>query len=204
MADDPTMTSAPPPTDPFDAGAAGYQAYQESVRGRTRLDGTWDRLAGRLPGTGSALDAAGGSGALAARLAAAGLDVVLLERAPSMLRAAAGRLAGVRLVRGDLARPPFAPRRFAVVACHAVMEYLPAWRPALDALAPLLADDGLLSIEALLHGAPGDGRADDVFGVVRHGLRPREVRAAAEARHLVVVAEHSEANRLHLVLRRSV
>jgi S-adenosylmethionine-dependent methyltransferase len=134
----------------FDAGMAAWQAWQRAPWGRLYYDVAHANLARHLGAAPLAiLDAGGGNGADALRLAGQGHDVTLLDSSTEMLadarRAAEAQgLAGRLTVRqGDcLAIPDLFPGQpFDVVLCHNVLQY------AADAGAPLRRG-GLLSLLA--------------------------------------------------------
>ena len=99
-------------------------------------------LAARLPGTGRALDVAGGAGHDSLWLARRGLDVTLVDVSDVALERAAraAREAGVplRCQRMDVEAEPLPPGPFALVLC---LNYL--WRPLFAALPQVLAPGGL-------------------------------------------------------------
>jgi SAM-dependent methyltransferase len=117
----------------------------------------------RLAGGGRVLELGAGTGRLAIPLAAAGTEVWALDASRAMLGALASKPggAGVRLVLGDMARPPLrAGAGFAVVLC-AFNSLFNLPRPAeqqlcLRAAATLLAPGGRLVVETSLPGGLGD------------------------------------------------
>src|SRR5579859_2738632 len=125
------------PDTSFDRIAAEFEAQiYGSAKGRLRLDLLWTDLAAEIPQLGrgglSVLDAGGGAGHMALRLAQAGNRVVLCDPSQAMLARADANLhqAGVRdpvsLIRAtinELHTRVNTP--FEVVLCHAVLEYLP-------------------------------------------------------------------------------
>jgi len=146
----------------FDAGAEAWTRYNQKPLGRIRREVTWHNLAPYLPDVASAqepprlLDAGGGSGELALRLAQRGYRVWLLDYAPAMLeqaRHAAQALSDEVQARLTFSLMPisespeaFAPGFFDAILCHTLIEYLPEPRDALRALASLLREGGLLSV----------------------------------------------------------
>ena len=78
----------------FDAGAKTWAGYNAKPLGRIRREVTWCNLVPHLPAVTDAedpprvLDAGGGSGELALRLAQRGYRVWLLDYAPAMLHQA--------------------------------------------------------------------------------------------------------------------
>jgi S-adenosylmethionine-dependent methyltransferase len=117
----------------------------------------WDDLltaVPRLNGPGlNILDAGGGAGHLAVRLAQLGHRVVLAEPASEMRERAQAAIqaAGVAGLVTLVAAPlqgldDVLHEIFDLVVCHAVLEWLADSRAALSSLAPLLASDGQLSL----------------------------------------------------------
>lgn len=136
-----------------------YAAYLRTVEGRIRTDLAWANLRHFLPANASgfrALDAGGGTGTLAMRLAELGFDVTLLDISEPMLalarkEAEAKPLAGsISFSRGDAVRSSelFEPASFHIVVCHNLLEYLEDPRAVLRALALLLRHDGIVSLLA--------------------------------------------------------
>jgi S-adenosylmethionine-dependent methyltransferase len=146
----------------FDAGADAWVEYNRQPLGRIRREVTWHNLAPYLPDIAGphrrpcVLDAGGGSGELALRLAQRGYRVWLLDSAAAMLdqaRAAAQHLP--EQVRSylsfcclsiDEAPQAFAAGFFDVIACHTLIEYLPEPRTTFRTLAGLLREGGRLSV----------------------------------------------------------
>ena len=147
----------------FDKGAKAWADYNRRPLGRIRHEVTWHNLVRYLPRLWAAstarfgvLDAGGGSGELALRLARHGYQVWLLDEAPAMIeraRQAARALPSeqrslLTLCPLTVADAPatFAPGFFDVIACHTLIEYLPEPRGALSDLAGLLREGGLISV----------------------------------------------------------
>lgn len=142
----------------FDAyGQAFLHNVYGSSKGRVRLEVLAKDLLSGIPqlvaGGLTVLDAGGGAGQLSIRLATLGNRVVLADPSQQMLNEAAAAIerAGVtdrvRLVRSDIAGLPQAvDGSFAVVLCHAVLEWLADPRTAVMRLAPLLDVGGVLSL----------------------------------------------------------
>lgn len=153
----------------FDAGAEAWANYNQEPMGRIRRAVTWHNLEPYLPeitGTDNAprvLDAGGGSGELALKLALRGYRVWLLDYAPAMLdqaRLAAERLpAEVQarltfcLAAADSAGDAFGAGFFDAIACHTLIEYLPAPQDTLRTLVGVLREGGLLSLSFVNHHA---------------------------------------------------
>jgi S-adenosylmethionine-dependent methyltransferase len=146
----------------FNTGAEAWASYNREPLGRIRREVTWYNLALHLPPIAHAddppcvLDAGGGTGELAVRLAECGYQVWLLDCAPAMLdeaRKAAQELPDVARARlsfclmdAEEAPRSFAPGTFDVITCHTLIEYVPEPRRTLCSLAGLLRDGGLLSL----------------------------------------------------------
>jgi len=142
----------------FDPIATAFEEdIYGSTKGAVRLAVLWEDMLSQIPGLSRGglrvLDAGGGAGHLAVRLAVLGNAVVLCDPSEEMLAMAEERareegLAGaVRPVRcainemeGTLGE------RFDVVACHAVLEWLADPQAALAHLARLLEPEGRLSL----------------------------------------------------------
>jgi S-adenosylmethionine-dependent methyltransferase len=146
----------------FETGAEDWARYNQGPLGTIRREVTWRNLAPFLPAPAEdrdgprVLDAGGGSGEMALRLAQRGYRVWLVDYAAAMLdqaRRAAQSLpedARARLtysqVSADEACEAFAPGTFDVIVCHTLIEYLPEPAATLGGLARLLRDGGLLSL----------------------------------------------------------
>lgn len=119
-------------------------------RGQIRLAVLDDVLSRELPANGlPALDVGGGLGQMSAWLARRGHAVTLAEPSADMLTRAETAVAGqnVAMLRAPLqALPLQAPGPWAIIVCHAVLEWLADPRTALSTLKTLLARDGRLSL----------------------------------------------------------
>lgn len=170
----------------FDAGAGAWAAYNREPLGQIRQEVTWHNLAAYLPQvtTGGqprrVLDAGGGSGELAVRLARHGYQVWLVDSAEAML-AQAQQLAQ-SLPERDRARLTFCPMpvdeaagafsaaSFDAITCHTLIEYLPRPRNTLGKLAGLLRPGGLLSLSFVNYHAEvlrqvwGQGGSEGALG----------------------------------------
>jgi S-adenosylmethionine-dependent methyltransferase len=149
-------------TDRFSAGADAWAGYNQQPLGRIRQEVTWRNLVRHLPDLVDdgepprVLDAGGGSGELALRLARDGYRVWLLDYAPGMLdqaRHAALALPDEAQARVTFCLLPvseasgaFAPGFFQVVTCHTLVEYLKQPQATIGELARLLCAGGLLSL----------------------------------------------------------
>jgi S-adenosylmethionine-dependent methyltransferase len=146
----------------FDAGAEAWESYNRTPLGRIRREVTWYNLAPYLPPIANpddppcVLDAGGGTGELAVHLAQLGYQVWLLDCAPAMLDLARKTVQELPdVVRARLsfclmdaedAPLAFPPGFFDAISCHTLIEYVPEPRRALNSLARLLRDGGLLSL----------------------------------------------------------
>lgn len=138
-------------------GRAFLRDVYGSTRGRVRLEVLATDLLAGIPqlaaGGLTILDAGGGAGQLSIRLATLGNQVVLVDPSQQMLNEATAAIecAGVAdrftLVRSSIAGlPQVVDGSFAVVLCHAVLEWLADPRAAVMRLAPLLSASGVLSL----------------------------------------------------------
>jgi SAM-dependent methyltransferase len=85
--------------------------------------------------TGRALDAACGTGRIAARLAAAGHDVLGVDASPEMLAVARELVSRAEFVEGRLESLPVEGERFDLVVCALALDHLPALDAAVAELA---------------------------------------------------------------------
>jgi S-adenosylmethionine-dependent methyltransferase len=199
----------------FDATIAQWQAYQASPRGRLRNALLERGLVAHLPETPCAiLDIGGGSGELAAALAARGYRVTLADYASAMLALARERLIGspVEIAQVDLDAPgPLLDgRRFDWVVCHNALEYTADPGAALSRLVAALAPGGTLALafgnarfpalqSAIRLGDlaraqreldAGAAESTNIFGTRTHVLDPDWVLNALASHGLNVVAIH--------------
>ena len=105
-------------------------------RQKTIVDGAWDEvvraIAARV-GDGTVLDDGAGSGVLAARLWALGVDVVALDLNRSMLDVLAERTRGeVPIVMGDVTMLPMRNGAFDAALISNVLHMLPDWAVAVE------------------------------------------------------------------------
>lgn len=137
------------PADPFDAHAEDWHAHTATPWSRIRYAVVRQVLTDHLGDVGagaprrSVLDVGGADGLDAHAVAALGHDVTVLDPAPGMLAAAAGR--GLAVRRGGLDDLP-ALDPVDVVLCHYVLQYRPDERNDLALLAGALRPGGLLSV----------------------------------------------------------
>jgi S-adenosylmethionine-dependent methyltransferase len=142
----------------FDDIAAVFEdEIYGSSKGSVRLHVLWEDLLASIPrladGDLSVLDAGGGAGHMAARLASLGNEVVLCDPSQEMLDRAqrvihkaqlADAITTVRSTIQEL--PGLLDRSFDVITCHAVLEWLSNPRDALAQLTRFLKVDGQLSL----------------------------------------------------------
>jgi S-adenosylmethionine-dependent methyltransferase len=138
-------------TSPAQSGSIDAQAYGDYLRtipGRLRADLAWENLREFLPfqSGAAALDAGGGTGEMAVRLAECGFQVTVLDVSEAML-AETERVATeasvrhrITLVHGDAGQLPhlFSPASFTVVVCHNVIEFVERPAEVLQAISSLL------------------------------------------------------------------
>lgn len=143
----------------FDGIATAFEAeIYGSSKGRVRFAVLWDDLLEGIPALAGGglrvLDAGGGAGHLAVRLALLGNSVVLCEPSREMLHRArtavsdAGVSDAVRTFRAGIQELAGVLRgeSFDVITCHAVLEWLADPEDALARLAALLDAGGFLSL----------------------------------------------------------
>lgn len=177
----------------FEAGASRYADYLQTPEGRLRLDLAWlnlrDALQAHGPASpGRALDAGGGTGALALRLARAGWDVSVVDSSTAMLALAAGAArregeesaARVHFRQGDAASVDslFGARSFDLLICHNVIEYVEDPRALVGSLARAAREGALVSL--LARNRAGESMRDAVklqdLDAARHALTAETVR----------------------------
>ena len=197
----------------FDAmGAEWDRSIYGNTKGFIRSEVLWEDMTAQIPGLAegrlSVVDAGGGSGRLAARMAKAGNRVTLCDPSQEMLTIArrtaeeAGVGDEVTFVQAKI--EDLAPRlgqRFDLVVCHAVLEWLAEPSEAPGQLADLMEASGRLSLSfynfnaALLkqavRGRPGEAlrELDSVAEPRPDGampLREEDVRAWLSAAGLEV------------------
>jgi len=163
------------------------------------------------------LDAGGGTGDLALALAGHGCRVCLLDSSPGMLARAARRLADAHpgvagrvetcCARAEEVATALAGRRFDVVCCHTLLEYLPDPAAALEALSGVLRPGGLLSVvlvhppgdalraaargdlETVRHALAGEVSGADLFGLPRTVVPLERLRGMLDRLGLTLLAE---------------
>ena len=150
----------------FTSGAEKYARYLETPEGRLRLDLAFAYLQEFLPNTAGsllALDVGCGTGATAVRLAQLGIHVTLLDPSLAMLDLSerAAREAGVAqrtaLKHGDATQLAslFEGRRFDVVVCHNILEYIDDPGAMLSSAARLLRNPASV-ISVLVRNQAGE------------------------------------------------
>jgi S-adenosylmethionine-dependent methyltransferase len=143
----------------FDANAEAWEEYTHTPLGHLRQELALHRVATHLercPVPLQILDAGGGTGSTAIPLARRGHHVWLLDFSPRMLDLARqklqvenpplpGRLA---LCQGRVEDAPglLEPRRFDLVVCHMLLEFVPERGPVLHAMAEALRPGGMISV----------------------------------------------------------
>lgn len=141
----------------FDVLGSRFEEMYSSSWGHVRLEVLWDDLLANIPalqnGDARVLDAGGGAGRIAVRLAQLGNDVVLCDPSQEMLdRAALGieeagltdRVAVIHARIQDLETN--GDGHFDVITCHAVLEWLAKPREVVTRLVELLEPGGHLSL----------------------------------------------------------
>ena len=173
----------------FDAmGAAWDHSIYGATKGFIRSEVLWEDMTAQIPGLAegwlSVLDAGGGSGRLAARMAKAGNRVTLCDPSGEMLALARQTAAAevgdeVTFVQSTIADlRSHLGQRFDLVICHAVLEWLGEPEKAPGELAELMAPSGRLSLLFYNFNAALLKRA--VRGEV--GAALREMKSGPEAR----------------------
>ena len=149
--------------DTWDARARAWEEYTATPEGRILTELTWRNLTKHLEPMAAAarkplriLDAGGGTGELAIRLARQGYKVCLLDFSPEMLAVAWEKARHLELATYDNLTfvreavenvcTTFLSEFFDVVACHTVIEYVIDPRRVLGELVRVLKVGGLFSI----------------------------------------------------------
>src|SRR5438132_11065756 len=140
----------------FDVLGDRFDAMYGTSWGRVRLAVLWDHMLTAIPeirhGGARVLDAGGGGGRIAIKLAELGNRVVLCDPSREMLGRAETAIREAELTDAitvahariqDL-EPPDVP--FDVITCHGVLEWLAEPRAALEQLVRCLRPDGRLSL----------------------------------------------------------
>ena len=123
------------------------------------------------------LDAGGGTGRWAARMAKRGATVTLLDPAPAMLAIAKAKDARIEAVQGSVEDVPFADETFDIAVCAFVLGYVQDLDAAAAELVRVVKPGGLLLVshnperKSPLHRAPG--RPPFLLDVTYH--RPEEM-----------------------------
>ena len=190
-----------------DLGDAFEADVYGTSKGRVRLEVLWEDLLEAVPeiadGKLSVLDAGGGSGRLAVRLARAGNRVLLCDPSERMLSMARERVEEegvadrITLVQSDVAGLADAvSERFDLVCCHAVLEWLADPRAAIGPLAERREPEGRLSLMFYNRNAAvlkrvlrGDFDCDVPAGEGPTPLDPEEVAGWLEAAGLRVLSK---------------
>lgn len=129
-----------------------------------------------------ALDAGGGTGRWAVRLARRGAVVTLVDPAPAMLKLARRKGGGFQTVLGSIEALPFADASFDIVLCAFVLGYCEDLPQALGELVRVLVPGGLLLISTSSERRSPEHRVANrdpfLLDVTYH--RPDEYRDALE------------------------
>jgi S-adenosylmethionine-dependent methyltransferase len=161
-----------------------YTAYLRTIEGRLRTDLAWSNVREFLRDVGPhrrALDAGGGSGVFAVRLASLGFDVELLDNSEAML-AAANKEAEANAPRGRIsfhcgnvhrAADLFEPASFDLVVCHNLLEYTEGPLSVLRGLVQLLRKDNTSLLSLLLSNRCGE--------VLKAAVKTRDLELAKAA-----------------------
>jgi SAM-dependent methyltransferase len=158
--------------------------YDETRGGVPRADAAAEAVASLLPGdVRTVLDVAGGTGLVAARMAARGYDVVVCDRSPGMLRLAAQRRPG-HVVTGDATCLPVGSGRVHAVTLVWLLHLLADAAPVLAECSRVLAPGGVL-VTTVDKDASYDLAGDDIARVVGTYPPPRNVRDATDSRALL-------------------
>ncbi len=164
--------------------AERYTAYLRTIEGRLRIDLGWANLREFLPGSGArqlALDAGGGSGVFALRLAGMGFNVDLLDNSQPML-AVAKQEAEASALSGDISFHQtdvrcvfdlFEPSSFDLVVCHNLLEYLGDPFAVLRKLVKLLRTDAKSILSLLVRNRFGE--------VLKAAVKTRDLERAKTA-----------------------
>lgn len=204
----------------FNSHAQAWDEYTATPMGRLREELTFRYLGQHLPDatrqTPRALDAGGGTGGLAIRLARRGFRVDLLDFAPAMLDAARDRARAAETdgityhaAASEEAGKLFDPASFDLITCHTLIEYLPNPVAVLKLLVGLLKPRGIFSLQyvnrhadplrlALAKSDLGAARAAldaetscaDLFGVPRRTFDQEQASAMFRAVDLQPVAKY--------------
>jgi len=152
-----SLPMSDPLRDAFEAKATAWDAYTQTPAGRLREELNWRYLARHLtpaPEAPQVLDAGGGTGGLAVRLAQRGHHVYLLDIADEMLRLAVEKAKAVGVedrletccARVEELAKHFGKGTFDGVVCHTLLEYVSEPEAAVQALAGVLRPDGIFSL----------------------------------------------------------
>ena len=202
----------------FDSHAADWVQYVQSQGGALRHAVILHNLLRHLPAGEPPLrimDAGGGSGEMAADLAALGHRVTLLDFSAPMLAVARSRCeelgASVEFVCSDAwqAASLWQPGSFDVVLCHSLLEFADNPAPLLAQLATLLKTGGVFSVVAgnrhalvmreaiaqgnavrALQGLDAEIPGNDLFGLPRRTFDPDELCSMIEANGVAIAGEY--------------
>jgi len=184
------MVNTMRPDRTFDGIADEFERWVYGTsRGAIRFQVIWTDLLTEVPDLGRGqlrvLDAGGGAGHLAVKLAALGNRVVLCDPSAEMLAKAealatregvAERLSIVRAGAQDISSEEYGT--FDLITCHAVLEWVAEPKKVLEHLTELLNPGGRLSLmyyneHAALFSTMLSGRVRQVLQDVQHGRSTR-------------------------------
>lgn len=152
---DPTLSTHPGVQVERDATSTAYHqwsaSYDDPGNGLFDLDEPiLDQILATLP-PGTAVDAACGTGRLAARLVEAGHQVIGLDNSMAMLQRARRRLPGTHLVAGDLRQLPLPDDSVDLVVVGLALTHVADLSPVFAEFARVLRPDGHLVISDVHH-----------------------------------------------------
>ena len=156
--------------------AEAYARYLATPDGTLRCELLWRTLKRHIAAPAApvgrvrrALDAGGGPGELASRLAREGFDTTLLDASGDMLRVAEAAQGGatLRTIEGDFAKAPRG--QFDLVAAHLAVEYAGEPRDAVARVVAAARRGGLVSIA--FRSRPGEVLARAMAGEYEEALR---------------------------------
>jgi S-adenosylmethionine-dependent methyltransferase len=141
----------------FDELGSSFESIYDSSWGSLRLAVLWEDLLANIPrlraGGARVLDAGGGAGRIATRIAQLGNEVVLCDPSPQMLERAKTAIEAAQLMDAiTLVQAPIQDLdvalgdTFDVITCHAVLEWLAEPRAVLARVVAALEPDGQLSL----------------------------------------------------------
>ncbi len=201
LLDDPDLARTPGVTVGQDATAPAYAqwapSYDDPDNGLFAIDEPIiDAVLDGLP-VGIALDAACGTGRLAARLAARGFEVIGVDTSPDMVDLAKDRVPGAEFVLGDLAALPTSDDAVDLIVNGLALTHVPELKPVYQEFARVSRPGGDLIVSdvhplQVLLGSTVKARGPDgrawLAATHRHGLGDH-LRAALSAGFAVIRCE---------------